>query len=180
MDTMKTIAVASQNPVKLNAVLGGFERMFPQETFEVRGVDVNSGVNSQPMGDEETLRGANQRVAEAMGSVRDVDYWVGIEGGAIEDDGDLYAFAWVVVQSAQRCSRSRTGTFLIPPQVADLVRKGLELGDADDVVFKRKNSKQADGAIGLLTGGVLDRAGFYEHAVLLALAPFKSPDVYQL
>jgi inosine/xanthosine triphosphatase len=178
MESMKTIVVASQNPVKLNAVLNGFKTMFPQDEFQARGVDTRSGVSDQPMGDEETLRGACQRAAAAMACAPEADFWAGIEGGAIEDDGDLYAFAWVVIQSRQRYSRSRTGTFLIPPQVAELVRQGLELGDADDRVFHRQNSKQADGAIGLLTGGILDRTGFYLHAVLLALTPFKSPEVY--
>jgi non-canonical (house-cleaning) NTP pyrophosphatase len=52
------------------------------------------------------------------------------------------------------------------------------LGEADDIVFGRSNSKQKEGAIGLLTGNVVDRAGLYEHAVILALVPFKNVALY--
>jgi non-canonical (house-cleaning) NTP pyrophosphatase len=54
----------------------------------------------------------------------------------------------------------------------------MELGEADDLVFGRSNSKQDNGAIGLLTGDVIDRAQLYEQAVILALVPFKNPDMY--
>jgi len=59
-----------------------------------------------------------------------------------------------------------------------LVGQGMELGHADDIVFQRSNSKQEDGAIGLLTRNLLDRAGLYEHAVLLALVPFFNLELY--
>jgi putative aldouronate transport system permease protein len=56
-----------------------------------------------------------------------------------------------------------------------LVRAGLELGHADDRVFGRDNSKQANGAIGILTDDVVDREAYYVHAVIMALVPFKNP-----
>jgi non-canonical (house-cleaning) NTP pyrophosphatase len=60
-----------------------------------------------------------------------------------------------------------------------LIRQGKELGEADDIVFSQNNSKQANGAIGILTGDVIDRTSLYEHAVILALAPFKNLELYQ-
>ena len=62
--------------------------------------------------------------------------------------------------------------------MSDLVRAGKELGEADDIVFGRRNSKQKEGALGLLTGKVIDRRELYEHAILLALVPFKSSELY--
>ena len=106
-------------------------------------------------------------------------YWVGIEGGVEETvDGEMIAFAWVVVRDHQRVGRGRTGTFYLPPAVTDLIRQGKELGEADDIVFGRNNSKQENGAVGLLTGDVIDRAQLYEHAVILALVPFKNTALY--
>jgi len=58
------------------------------------------------------------------------------------------------------------------------VRAGVELGEADDIVFQRANSKQENGAIGLLTGDVIDRRQLYEHAIVLALVAFKNPSLY--
>jgi inosine/xanthosine triphosphatase len=62
--------------------------------------------------------------------------------------------------------------------VARLVRSGVELGVADDRVFGRSNSKQQDGAVGLLTRGIVTRTDYYEHALLLALVPFGLSELY--
>lgn len=175
---MKTIVVASGNPVKLRAALNGFRRMFADERFEVASVSVPSGVAVQPVSDRETLQGALNRAQNAAGRAPQADYWVGIEGG-IEDDGrEMAAFAWAVVRSSDRLGKGRTGTFFLPDLVARLVRQGKELGEADDIIFGRSNSKQEDGAIGILTGNVIDRAQLYEQAIILALLPFKNAGLY--
>jgi len=68
--------------------------------------------------------------------------------------------------------------FVLPAQVARLVCSGLELGEADDQVFGTQNSKQQNGAVGLLTHDALKRAEFYAQAVQLALIPFINPQLY--
>ncbi len=73
---------------------------------------------------------------------------------------------------------ARSGSFELPPGVADLVRQGVELGEADDRIFQRHDSKRQDGAIGILTGGAIDRRELYAHAVGLALVVFKNPELY--
>jgi len=175
---MKRIVMASLNPVKLNAVLQGFQRMFPEEQFETITINVPSGVSDQPMSDGETLQGAINRSAAASMRIPEADYWVGIEGGVDEQDEVLQAFAWVVIKSNGLLGKSRTATFELPNVIRDLVRSGVELGEADDLVFKRQNSKQANGAIGILTQDVIDRTAYYEHAVILALVPFRNHDLF--
>lgn len=176
---MKKIVLASTNPVKEEAVLIGFRQMFPGEDFLVQTSSVPSGVSDQPFSDEETQRGALCRVENAVREQPQADYWVGVEGGVEDVQGELWAFAWVVVRSNAITGKGRTGTFLLPPRVAKLVRSGIELGEADDIVFERSNSKQVNGAVGLLTDNVINRAQLYAHAVALALIPFKNPDLYK-
>jgi len=176
---MKTISLASQNPVKAQATLDGFERMFPGEVFKLRTFTVESGVGDQPRFDEETLQGALSRAQGVRERTPEADYWVGIEGGVEDGDRGMVAFAWVVVLSGGTLGKGRTGAFFLPDEVADLVREGKELGMADDIVFERQNSKQEEGAVGILTKGVLNRAGLYEQAVILALIPFKNPGLYR-
>jgi inosine/xanthosine triphosphatase len=176
---VKTLVVASKNPVKANAALGGCERMFPEVDFQLQTVSVESGVSHQPMTEAETLQGAENRARAAAYAVPQADFWVGIEGG-IEDLSDgMLAYAWIVVLSAGPTGKGRTGGFLLPEAVARLVREGQELGDANDIVFGRRNSKQQEGAIGLLTGKVMDRTELYEHAMVLALVPVKSRAYFQ-
>lgn len=175
---MKTIVLASNNPVKVRATLNGFRRMFPSEEFKVETVSVSSGVNSQPLSNEETLQGALNRVRNAAKLIQDADYWVGIEGGVEENNREMTAFAWIVVSSKNLVGKGRTGTFFLPDEVANLIRQGKELGEADDIVFDRSNSKQDNGAVGILTENVIDRMQLYEHAVILALVSFKNVELY--
>lgn len=172
------IILASQNPVKSRATLNAFKRMFPRETFELTSISVPSGVKHQPASDEETFQGAINRANNAAQRLPQANFWVGIEGGISDKDGEMNAFAWVAVLSDSQLSKSRTGTFSLPQKVAQLVRQGKELGDADDIVFGETNSKQESGAVGLLTENVVDRTGLYEQAVVLALIPFRNPHLY--
>ncbi len=176
---MKTIIVASTNPVKIESARRGFEALFPGESFSTTGVNLPSGVSDQPHGDAETLQGALNRARAAADQYPNADFCVGIEGGVSDEAGVMMVFAWIVVQAGAqhggRTGKARTATFYLPAEVARLVRQGLELGDADDIVFGRSNSKQVNGSIGLLTGDLMTRADYYAHAVALALIPFKNP-----
>lgn len=175
VDNIRTVIVGSTNPVKVQATRNGFERMFPGGRFRVQSVSTPSGVSVQPMSDEETYRGAANRAAAARVQVPDADFWVGIEGGVVDTGDEMRAFAWIIIESRDCTGKSRTATFELPYQVVELVREGKELGEADDLVFGRSNSKQENGSVGLLTDDVMDRTEFYEHAVVLALIPVKNP-----
>lgn len=172
------VVVASHNPVKLAAVRSGFERMFPQVQIEMVSVSVPSGVSPQPLSDAETLQGALNRARAARQQMPAADYWAGVEGGVEETDGSMSAFAWVVILSDKGCGKARSATFDLPPALAEMIRQGIELGEADDRLFGRRNSKQQNGAVGLLTADVIDRAAYYEQPVILALIPFKNPHLF--
>lgn len=174
---MKKIIVASKNPVKIASVLVAFRKVFPNEDFEAEGVSVSSGVSDQPMSEKVTLRGAFNRVVNASINVVG-DFWVGIEGGIEDSKNGMEVFAWIVVKSKDKIGKGRTGSFFLPEKVSELVRSGLELGDADDKVFNKSNSKQKNGSVGLLTKDLITRTSLYEPAVILALIPFLNSDYY--
>lgn len=176
--TQAKVVVSSTNPVKVQAAAAGLRAMFPEIDFIMQPVQVPSGVADQPMSDQETLRGAMNRVKNALDAHPDADYWVGIEGGVALMDTELTAFAWVVVQTKEQKGKARSGTFFLPEAVRKLIDKGIELGTADDMVFGSKNSKQAGGAVGLLTGNTVTRQQLYEQAMILALIPFKNKTIY--
>jgi DNA repair protein RecO len=108
------IVVASENPVKINAVKKAYTRMFPEESFEVVGIPTDSGVPDQPMSNTETLRGAMARAKRASQAHPDALFWVGIEGGLEEKEGEFEAFAWAVVYSHEgMVGKARTGAFFL-------------------------------------------------------------------
>lgn len=177
---MKKVIIASKNPVKINAVKSGFEKMFPDEVFVYEGISAASGVQDQPMSDEETLVGAKNRADHASRELSDADFWVGIEGGVQKKNEEMECFAWIVIRSKNgEIGKSRTGTFFLPYQAITLINKGIELGVANDRVFGSTDSKQGRGAVGILTDNMIDRTQYYTHAVILALIPFKNKAYYE-
>ncbi|GMI03045.1 hypothetical protein TrRE_jg6245 [Triparma retinervis] len=80
--------------------------------------------------------------------------------------------------SSKKRSFSRTSMFPLPPLMSHLVRSGMELGDADDVVTNRVNSKQGGGTVGVLTNNLVTRSLYYEQAVVLALVSYINIEVY--
>lgn len=175
---MKNVYLASANPVKINATGEGFRRMFSGEEFVVRPVITNLNLPAQPRADEETLACATRRAVSARELSPDGDYWVGIEGGVCDREAGLGTFAWVVILDRQRVGKGRSGEFFLPEKVGELVRQGMELGEADDLVFAQQNSKQKNGAVGLLTDDAITRTELYVPAVIFALIPFKNPERY--
>lgn len=172
------IIVASRNPVKIAAVEAAFDQAFAGQSVDCEGIGVDSGVSDQPMTDEETLLGAKNRARAAERAWPQADYWVGLEGGLAPHGESLEAFAWMVIRGQGREGRGRTAGFLLPPAVTALIHDGLELGEADDRIFGTENSKQSNGAVGLLTDNLITRTMLYQPALLLALIPFLRPDLY--
>lgn len=173
-----TIAVSSKNPVKIEAVRSAFGKTFPDREIKILSSKVNSGVNAQPVSSDETLQGAMNRAEKVFFAFPDADFSVGIEGGVHFYSEQTFAFAWMVVRSKEKLSKSKTSTFELSPKIAALLKKGYELGEADDMVFRQNNSKQKNGAVGLLTNNVITRKELYEQALILALIPHINPDLY--
>lgn len=172
------IIIASHNPVKKEAVSQAFLQVFAEQSLIFSDINVSSGVNDQPMSDEETLLGAENRVRAARLAVPDADFWVGVEGGIEEIGTQMAAFAWAVVHGKTGKGKGKTATFFLPDAVAQYVRQGIELGEADDRVFGTSNSKQKSGAVGLLTRDLITRTSLYVPAIIMALIPFINPQLY--
>jgi non-canonical (house-cleaning) NTP pyrophosphatase len=74
---------------------------------------------------------------------------------------------------------AKTASFALPDEISRLVLQDkMELGDADDQVFQRVNSKQGIGTVGMLTKSIISRSEYYKHALILALTPFVWPEHY--
>jgi len=170
--------VGSRNPVKIAATRGVLRRVHGDDA-RVVGVSVDSGVSKQPWGDEETLRGALNRAQAALDG-SGAALGVGLEGGLVEVDGHVFTCAWcAVVRPDGTVGIAGGANLLLPPSAAEAVRGGAELGPTMDALTGLHNTKQRQGAIGILTHGYLDRQSAYEHVLTLALARLLSPVYYR-
>lgn len=174
---MVKVAVGSSNPVKVGAARRIFSQFLPEA--ELVAVDVPSGVSHQPVGEAETDRGALGRARTAL-AVAAADYGVGLEGG-VEFRGEE---CWIigtcaVVHRDGRFGIGRSAEFRLPPDLAEGVRAGNEVGPLVDRLTGIKNSKQKGGVIGFLTNGLVVREDLFASMVAAALVPFFHPDLYR-
>ena len=172
--TFGRVAVGSLNPVKIGASRAVMARL--GSGTDVVGIAAASGVPDQPWGDDETIRGARAR-ARAARLATDADLGIGIEGGVVaNEDGSVRTCAWAAVVA--RDGREGVGGSLVltlPARVAELVRGGMELGHAMDEVSGTHNVKHGQGAVGILTRGLVSRQQAYETLLAYALAPLLGP-----
>ena len=170
------IAIGSKNPVKLAAVKDGLIEAFPQAEFIPIGVE--SGVSNQPIGDEETSKGAINRAHNSLKAIG-ADLGVGLEGGVKETDHGMMGTVWVAIVDAKgKVSLGGGLHYHVPDFVAEKIKNGMELGKAMDELTKRKNTKHHEGAIGILTKGLIDRKNAYESLVRLATTKHLNPELY--
>jgi inosine/xanthosine triphosphatase len=174
---VRLVSVGSTNPVKLAAARAVLSRV--ATSARVEGVSVSSTVRNQPFGDDETIRGALAR-ARAAREAAGAEIGVGIEGGVVESGNQLRTCAWAAVVDAS--GREGVGGSLampLPASVSRFIREdGLELGDAMDRVTGEHNTKHRQGAVGILTAGLVDRQAAYEVILTYALAPFLTTELW--
>ncbi|WP_435344988.1 inosine/xanthosine triphosphatase [Haloarchaeobius sp. HRN-SO-5] len=163
------VGIGSQNPVKVTATE---QAIGPLPGATVDPVDVASGVPDQPTGLAETRAGAETRARRAY-DAGGFDLGVGVEGGVASlGSDDLYLVMWAAVTDGDRVELAAGPSIRLPDHVAARVRDGEELGPVMDDAFDRDGVARDEGAIGVFTGGEVDRTEALRTAVAGALGPF--------
>jgi len=171
------IVVGSKNPVKINAAKRIFAMYFPEHEIDCQGVDAPSNVPDQPIGEEQTRIGAQNRVTFCKNTYK-ADYYCAMEGGAEQFSYGAATFAYVVINNGSEQSVGRSSNLPLPQVLYNALLNGEELGDVMDKAFNTQNIKQKGGAIGLLTNNHATRESTYTQALTLAMAPFLHPALY--
>jgi len=172
------IIVGSKNPVKINAAKHIFTAYFPEHEIQCIGIHAPSQVPDQPIGEDETRIGAQNRVAYAK-QHHQADFYVAMEGGADNFSYGPATFAFVVIADLTTQSIGRSCNLPLPIVLYNALLEGQELGDVMDDAFNTTNIKQQGGAIGLLTNNHATRQSTYTQALTLAMAPFLHPELYK-
>ena len=186
------IVVGSTRKPKLDAVreaLAGFgERLDGGAGCEIVGVGVESGVRHTPLGREETMAGAKARVLALTRLAGErAEPWrflVGLEGGldVIEEGGARRVFLenWAyVADRGGRAAWGRSGAILLPESLAaEVVDRGVELGEAIDTFAGGSGIRDAEGAWGVLSRNLITRQEAFRVAVVGAFAPFYNGELY--
>jgi len=171
------VTVGSLNPVKRQAAETVLSGLFPDAIFAA--LEVPSGVPDQPWSDVETRTGALNLARAALQQSR-ADLAVGFEGGLIRTELGIMTCAWCAVVAADgRFGVGGGSHVMLPPSASIQLEQGIELGIVMDNITGQSNTKHAQGAIGILTGGLESRESAYAHILRLALAPFRSAEYFR-
>jgi inosine/xanthosine triphosphatase len=185
------IAVGSTRRPKLTAVNEATRDfgavLAPGVEFEVIGVEVESGVGHTPANRAELMLGARQRaealVRLARGKAESWRYFVGLEGGLdIIEEGEnrrVMLESWAYVSDGRNGHYGRSGGVEIPHALAhEVLENGVELSAAIDRFAGAVGIRDAQGAWGVLSSGLISRTEAFRVAVVAAFAPFYNVKMY--
>jgi inosine/xanthosine triphosphatase len=186
------IAVGSTRRPKLDAVseaLALFGSFLSKDAqFEIRGIEVPSGVRHTPLTREDLMAGARQR-AEALLRIAHEKkepwkYFVGLEGGldVVSDGGTRCVFLenWAYAKDGSgKGFFGQSGGVVLPESLARrVVDDGVELSEAIDTFAGGHDIRDAQGAWGVLTRNLITRQDAFRVAVVNAFAPFFNSATY--
>ncbi|MDI3299156.1 MAG: tRNA epoxyqueuosine(34) reductase QueG [Bacillota bacterium] len=165
------VAVGSLNPSKVEAAREVFTRLLPGARVE--GVAVPSGVRDQPLGEQETLRGALARARAALEAAPWAELGVGMEGGVdLEGEDGPWLINWcAVVDRDGFVSRGRGLGMPLPARFLEPLRAGRTLGELMAGESGDPGINAGEGAVGWFTRGLVDRRHLWRDALAVALAP---------
>ena len=185
------IAVGSTRRPKLTAVneaIRDFGALLaPGVEFEVIGVEVESGVGHTPANRAELVLGARQRAEALVRLAREKAeswrYFVGLEGGLdIIEEGEnrrVMLESWAYVSDGRNGHYGRSGGVEIPQALArEVLENGVELSVAIDRFAGAVGIRDAQGAWGVLSSGLISRTEAFRIAVVAAFAPFYNAKMY--
>jgi inosine/xanthosine triphosphatase len=190
VETIK-IAVGSTRRPKLAAVHEAIREfgavLASGVEFEVIRVEVESGVGHTPANREELMQGARQRAEALVRLAREKGeswrYFIGMEGGldVIEEEGGRRVLleSWAYVSDGRDGYYGRSGGVEIPEALArEVLEKGVELSAAIDRFAGAVGIRDAQGAWGVLSSGLISRTEAFRVAVVAAFAPFYNAKMY--
>jgi inosine/xanthosine triphosphatase len=167
--TLKIVAIGTTNQAKIAAV----KAIFSSEQYALVPTNVPSNVSAQPLSDHETRQGAINRAKHAL-QKENADIGIGLEGGVMEIDGELWLCNWGALADRDGTVITAGGArILLPFEVAEGIRKGRELGDVMAEYTGKRNIRHKEGAIGVFTNGYVDRAGMFRHIVQLLAGQYE-------
>jgi inosine/xanthosine triphosphatase len=185
------IGVGSINPAKVaacKAVVMRLNHRLP-DLSDITFVQKNirSGVPDMPLSQEEMLQGAYNRAVYLFrllqNSAKTPAYTIGPEGGVfyrkIRQQKYYFLQSWVYVYNGDKGYWGSSGAVPLPEKISSaILDKGEELALVIDRFTGTADLRSGSGAVGILTGGLIDRQQFFENALEFAFAPFYNPKVY--
>lgn len=173
---MPIIAIGSLNPVKVEATLVAFQRVWPEQQWQAQPLAVESYVPDQPMSETDTRLGAINRAIGVRVAAPDYDYAVGLEGGVMQVASEWMECGWIcVIDREDNRGWASTARIQMPRSFIDRLKQGVDLNVVCEEAFGMVDVGRGSGYYGIMTNNALPRMVAYRDAVIFALARFVHP-----
>jgi inosine/xanthosine triphosphatase len=172
------INCGSTNPPKMLAAKKAFERF--GFLVSIKGFEVSSGVNSQPIGFAETSRGAKIRAVNAFKKGQ-CDFSIGLEAGIVKFPGRTgYMDVCVaVIYDGREFFYGTSPMFEYPKFILrKILSEKMEAGEAYGQYLGTGNPGRKGGIIGHLSKGKITRAHYMVPSVEMALVSMTNQELY--
>lgn len=166
------ILLGSKNPSKKRSLEKALIEL-EIEDFDVKCIDSDSGVNSNPIG-YEIIRGADNRNQQSKLYAEKhnikYDYLYAIEGGySLDENGLPFVITYAIVEDVN--GKKSTGKSLgirLRKDMFDYIKSGGSLNDLIEEITNQNDNKSLQGITGYLSGGLLNRDEVDKVAVVSA------------
>lgn len=148
----KTIFVGTTSKQKLAAVEQVMGEIYPEGKFEIKGVKADSQINKQPVGHEETLQGALNRLAETKELIGSTgfDLIITMENGIfpvkIGNNIHWFDFCWVIGEDnlGNQALAHSTGLEFNQDYVKEALRRGFDTTTVGSVISELTGTDSAN------------------------------------
>lgn len=164
------IAIGTKNRAKVEAVKQSFQYLGHVQFIET---NVPSEVSAQPFSDDETMQGAVNRAKNALVKEQ-ADIGIGLEGGVMETEESCFLCNWgALVDRNYEVTVAGGAKIPLPMEIYEELKKGKELGEIMEIYANQHDVRQNEGAIGILTNGMVTRTEMYEHILKILIGQWK-------
>jgi non-canonical (house-cleaning) NTP pyrophosphatase len=182
MSSTLHVFVGSKSALKLKATEGAFQQIFREHKIKVEGFDAPSDVNSQPIGNAETLLGAQNRLKHTKEILAKqnlkFDFVASVENGLIEVVDEAkggqhvwFDLAWIVVEDANgKQGISSSGGLQFPTEcVLEAQKKGFATTTAGSIIATKFGAESTN-PHKFLTENFAPREIILQQATVIAIA----------
>lgn len=164
------IIVGTTNQAKLKAVETVCLPYF--DAVHIQAISGQSGISAQPIGNEETRLGAVNRALEAI-SHGEGTIGLGLEGGVMYVGDTMYLCNWGAMALPNGRVLTAAGAQIpLPDRLKKEIEQGEELGPLMEAYVNQQGIRQKEGAMGILTDGLISRSKLFEHVMELLVGQY--------
>ena len=174
------VLIGTKNETKIKGAKCALDKYF--NNVELIGVDVSSGVASQPVGDE-IYEGAKNRVENIMSYAKeknlDVDYFLAVESGIIKIFDKWFIVSLAIIKDKFGYeSFGLSSAYPVPNRYVKQIINS-DLGKVMESIFCQNNLDKMKGGINCLSHGIINRINLTCEAFLMALTQFINHDIWK-